>query len=1240
MFSNVGSTLAQTTLVAFKSTGWKYREAFQDPVNIGNGSWKTGGYSDGSWSSDDAPLGYEDITSSPQKPLINTWLRPQGSHTTSPLPRANYFRKSFTIVNPAQYSGYRIKTWCDDGLIVYINGSMVFSHNMPGPPIDSLTLASATAPNDSLYGEITINTALPGNNVIAVELHQSSNSSQDRYFDLSIEGLTTASELPITFKSTGWKFRTADQEPAIFGNGMWKTNAYSDAAWSSGPAALGYEDGSGGTPSHPLQTWVWPYSASRTGTNSSKTHYFRKTFNVTNPAQFSSYRIKTWCDDGLVVYVNGAEVYRLNMPATAVDSILSASSAAPNDSIYGEITIPGQLLTGTNLIAVEVHQALNSIDRYFDLAIEGVTTPITCPEWPITFKSTGWKYREAFQDAASIGNGSWKDTTYNDATWLTGQATLGYDDGTPTHNITQWLWPYNANRNGSNSSKTHYFRKCFNIANKNKYIGYRIKTWCDDGLVAYLNGREIFRLNMPLTGTIDSLSTALTAPAGDSIYRDTTVYLPNDLKNGSNVIAVEVHQSGSSLDRYFDLSIEGDTSILVRQPYLQIGTPNSVIIRWKTRTFTNSKVKYGTNPANLNNEQFINTPDTVHIISLTGLQPNTKYYYSVSYTNGMTETILASGPEYYYYSMPSGNTTDSLRLWILGDVCSNNPQGLPSVTDGTRRQVNVRNAYMNYLGNKRLHGILFGGDNSKFEPFDGTDKALDYNLFPVYPNQFRNTVSWISLGNHDYGRRPYTDSTVAGYTAFSYPTMAEAGGVPSASKGYYSFDLGDAHIIMLNPYHPDAFLTRGAIPGCTGDGWLCPTSYPMSMFLLKFDEPANRLNLFNQLQQVKWLKADLAATTKKWKIVLFHTPPYTKGTHDSDAPSTNWDKPEGELKIMRELLVPVLEQYKVDLIVTSHTHAYDRSFLMQGVTETPTKAQFRANSNQLLQNWSGTYGPSSKPYIKNSPYNGAVHVVTGNAGRGATKGAGDGKETSVASRPHPVMFYSDSTDALLETGGSVELVINQNRLDVRYLKLVVNDSVLSATPPYTIKDQFTIMKDVNKKQTITNPTLPLNLTASWQGTYSWKTLGGSSLPNNTKEIPVSPMVNTTYIVNDGYNGGNGFLADTFIVIVNNCPPNITLNTTISTSTVYQASDWIKGTNTNIIAPSATVEYRAGYIELKPTGAGTAFLTTPSSGHYFLAVPVGCNPGGGGSGDQPSSLPTRKVSEGIVPPNTNTIKKKK
>jgi hypothetical protein len=1028
----------------------------------------------------------------------------------------------------------------------------------------------------------------------------------------------------VGFKSSGWKYRQAFQDATVIGNGTWKTIAYNDAGWASGQATLGYDDS---TPTHAITTWVWPFSAARTGNNSSKTHYFRKSFNVANPNLYSGYRIKTWCDDGLVVYLNNKEVLRLNMPVGSIDSLTAASTAPANDSIYGETTInlPMDLVTGTNVIAVEVHQFGTSIDRYFDLFMEGLTAPAACAEWPVAFKATGWKSREAFQDAAAVGTGSWKTTAYNDAAWATGQGTLGYDDGTPGHSITTWLWPFNPARNGTNSSKTHYFRKCFNITDKSSYTGYRIKTWCDDGLVAYLNGREVFRLNMP-TGTIDSLTLAPIAPPNDSIYRDTTVYIPADLQNGTNVLAVEVHQFGTSIDRYFDLSIQGvggcPTANLDRQPYLQVGTPTSVIVRWKTDVLTNSKVKYGLSPGSLANEVTVNTSDSIHIVNLTGLLPNTKYYYSVGYTCGMTDQVLASGSEYYYYSMPN-TTTDPLRFWILGDVCS-----------GDIRQTNVRNAYMNYLGANRLHGMIFGGDNSKFQGYDGKDEALDHNFFPFYPDQLRNTVSWISLGNHDYGYRPYNDSTIAAYNAFSYPTQAEAGGVVSNSKGYYSFDAGDVHFVILNPYHPDFLISRGSmVPGCTGDVWDCAaTAGRKNMFMLKFDDNATQIAHFNAFQQVKWLKSDLAATTKKWKIVLFHTPPYTKGSHDSDAPSMLWDKVDGELKVVRELLVPVLEQYKVDLIVTSHTHSYARSFLMQGVTGTPTKTQFRSNPNQLLQPWSGKYTPVpvSKPYIKNSPYNGAVHVVTGSAGRGGFGANRDGAPETASGVPHPVMYYADSTDELNAAGGSVELLITNNRLDVKFIKL---DSDFGTS--HYIKDEFTIMKDVNKKITYNNPALPLTLTASWEGTYNWKILGGGSLGTTNQSISVNPSSNTTYIVNDGFNGGNGFLADTFIV--NACPTTLTLNSTISTNTVYQASQWIKGTNTNTIAPNATVEYRAGYIELVPTSSGsTVFLAAPSNGAYFLALPIGCNPGGGGGGNDGRTLPTKNTLEAL-PVNKYPIK---
>ena len=71
-----------------------------------------------------------------------------------------------------------------------------------------------------------------------------------------------------------------------------------------------------------------------------------------------------------------------------------------------------------------------------------------------------------------------------------------------------------------------------------------------------------------------------------------------------------------------------------------------------------------------------------------------------------------------------------------------------------------------------------------------------------------------------------------------------------------------------------------------------------------------------------WLEADLANTAQDWIIAYWHHPPYSKGSHDSDS--------EQRLYEMRENVVPILEDYGVDLVFTGHSHSYERSFLIDG----------------------------------------------------------------------------------------------------------------------------------------------------------------------------------------------------------------------------------------------------------------------------------------------------------------------
>ncbi len=165
-----------------------------------------------------------------------------------------------------------------------------------------------------------------------------------------------AINLPIG-KNSDWKYldNGTDQGTA------WTATSFADAAWSYGPGKLGYSD-------NPVTTLSFGPNAS----NKYITYYFRKQFNIPNLTLVQdSLSINLLRDDGAVVYVNGTEVVRDNMPAGAIDYMTFAPTiidGAP-ESTYYTFRIPKSVLvTGTNTIAVEIHQRDGtSSDLGFDL---------------------------------------------------------------------------------------------------------------------------------------------------------------------------------------------------------------------------------------------------------------------------------------------------------------------------------------------------------------------------------------------------------------------------------------------------------------------------------------------------------------------------------------------------------------------------------------------------------------------------------------------------------------------------------------------------------------------------------------------------------------------------------------------------------------------------------------------------------------------------------------------------------
>jgi hypothetical protein len=169
----------------------------------------------------------------------------------------------------------------------------------------------------------------------------------------------------------------------------------------------------------------------------------------------------------------------------------------------------------------------------------------------------------------------------------------------------------------------------------------------------------------------------------------------------------------------------------------------------------------------------------------------------------------------------------------------------------------------------------------------GTDAEYQSGYWLMYPTIFRKMPQWSTLGNHDAnnGDTNPLNNTHPYFSMFTFPTAGECGGLASGTEHYYSFDYGNIHFVCL-------------------------------------DSQTTLANNSPTAPQTVWLTNDLASTTKTWIIAFFHHPPYSKGSHDSDS--------EAQMVTMRQVYNPILEAGGVDLVLTGHSHNYERSVLLDG----------------------------------------------------------------------------------------------------------------------------------------------------------------------------------------------------------------------------------------------------------------------------------------------------------------------
>jgi hypothetical protein len=389
-----------------------------------------------------------------------------------------------------------------------------------------------------------------------------------------------------------------------------------------------------------------------------------------------------------------------------------------------------------------------------------------------------------------------------------------------------------------------------------------------------------------------------------------------------------------------------------RAPYLQFASPTMMHVVWRTEGPIAPVVKYGRDVRNLEKEvrssaivtrtslgakgqqipprwEALLTPVNLALPKLhsapvgtfqyeariEGLEPETTYYYAVF--DGATR-LTPEEQSFRFTTHPKAGTVRPARFWVLGDGGT-----------GREPQAAVHRATIKTMANesKTLDFWIHVGDMAYNT---GRDVEFQTRFFEPYESTLRNKVCWPTMGNHEgatssgsTGRGPY-------YDAYVVPTRGETGGVPSGTEAYYSFDFANIHFICLDSHD----LSRK--PG---------------------DPMAN------------WLKADLEKAKADWMIAFWHHPPYTKGSHDSDK--------ETDLTEMRKYIMPIIEAGGVDLVLTGHSHIYERSMLMDGAYAMPT-----VSDNFILDDGDGD-PDGDGAYRKSKGINsheGTVQVVAGNAG--------------------------------------------------------------------------------------------------------------------------------------------------------------------------------------------------------------------------------------------------------------------
>ena len=228
-------------------------------------------------------------------------------------------------------------------------------------------------------------------------------------------------KLPLVKPGAVWKYHDTGTNLGT----AWRAPGYDDSSWGSGPAELGFGD--------------FPATVINGGpaTNRHPTIYFRHAFNVEAPALYTSLLLRLQRDDGAAVYLNGMEIYRINLPAGAIaySTLATRAVGGLEEATLFPINVTAALpllVSGGNVLAVEIHQSSpGSSDLSFALELcANVSLSNTAPALVFTTPAAGTSYLPGQPIAISV-EALDVDGVVSNVTFYGDGVSLGQDSASP-----------------------------------------------------------------------------------------------------------------------------------------------------------------------------------------------------------------------------------------------------------------------------------------------------------------------------------------------------------------------------------------------------------------------------------------------------------------------------------------------------------------------------------------------------------------------------------------------------------------------------------------------------------------------------------------------------------------------------------------------------------------------------------------------------------------------------------------